>query len=131
MTCNRVIIIHHGKILASDTPENLMRKLHSGGVIEAEVRGPLAAVEAKLRTVAGVAGVTATADDEGIVTAILEPQPGVDPREAIFKAVAESGWGLRELCRNRTTLEDIFVQITHDEDEAEEDRRESRGSVLR
>jgi hypothetical protein len=38
---------------------------------------------------------------------------------------------LRELTRTRTTLEDIFVQITHEEDEAEEERREQRRSVLR
>src|SRR5206468_2872291 len=40
MTCNRVIIIHRGKILASDTPDNLVRTLNAGGLINVEVRGP-------------------------------------------------------------------------------------------
>ena len=40
MTCNRVIIIHHGRILASDTPESLTKTLNAGGLIQVEVRGP-------------------------------------------------------------------------------------------
>jgi len=131
MTCNRVIIIHHGKILASDAPANLVKKLHAGGVIVAEVRAPGPDVEAKLRSLEGVAEVRTTALENGFVQATVEPKPGADPREKIFQAAVASGWLLRELSRSRTTLEDIFVQVTREEDEAEEDRREARGSVLR
>src|SRR6266481_2100353 len=59
MTCNRVIIIHHGKILASDTPENLVKTIHAGGLIQVEVRGPGSEVQAKLRTVANVESISA------------------------------------------------------------------------
>jgi len=60
------------------------------------------------------------------VRVTIQPKAGADPREAIFKVVAANGWTLRELSRTRTTLEDIFVQITSEEDEAEEERREQR-----
>jgi len=126
MTCNRVIIIHKGRILASDTPENLVKTLHAGGVIHVEVRGPAEEIVARLRDVAGVAGVTTGAGTDDFVRVTVEPQAGTDPREGIFQTVVARGWTLRELVRQRTSLEDIFVQVMHEEDEAEEERRESR-----
>ena len=131
MTCNRVIIIHHGRILASDTPENLMKTLNAGGLIRVEVRGPSADVQAKLQSTEGVESVTVTDVEDGFVRVLVQPKAGFDPREVIDQAVNSSGWTLRELSRARTTLEDIFVQITREEDEAEEERQEQRRSPLR
>jgi ABC-2 type transport system ATP-binding protein len=131
MTCNRVIIIHHGKILASDTPENLTRTLHAGGFIHVEIRAPAAELEVKLQTLDGVESLATKPGADDYVRVTVQPKAGIDPREAIFNLVAGNGWTLRELSRTRTTLEDIFVQVTREEDEAEEDRREGRRSVLR
>ena len=131
MTCDRVIIIHHGRILASDTPENLMRTLNAGGLIQVEVRGPGSEVQAKLRAVEGVESIAAKVLEDGYVRVMLTPKSGTDPREKVYQTVAGNGWTLRELTRARTTLEDIFVQITREEDEAEEERRDQRRSVLR
>jgi len=131
MTCNRVIIIHRGKILASDTPENLRRLLRSGGVVTVEMRAPLAEAESVLPTLPGVASATVTAGDDGWIRATVEARAEADPREAIYQTAVRHGWTLRELTRSRTTLEDIFVQVTSEEDEAEEDRRDQRRSLLR
>jgi ABC-2 type transport system ATP-binding protein len=131
MTCNRVIIIHRGRILASDTPDSLTRKLNAGGVIQVEVRGPGSEVQAALRAVEGVESIEAKVLADGFVQVNLTPKPGADPREKVYQVVAARGWTLRELTRARTTLEDIFVQITHEDDEAEEERREQRRSVRR
>ncbi|HTS17222.1 MAG TPA: ATP-binding cassette domain-containing protein [Verrucomicrobiae bacterium] len=131
MTCNRVMIIHHGRILASDAPENLTKTLNAGGLIEVEIRGPGSDVQAKLRAIDGVESIQVKQLEDGCVRMILTPKAGADPREKIFQAVVSNGWTLRELTRSRTTLEDIFVQITREEDEAEEERREQRRSVLR
>ena len=126
MTCNRVVIIHRGKILASDTPDNLVKTLHAGGLVRVEVRAPGTEVQTKLRSVEGVESVEVEAGNDGFVRVTIQPKAGADPREAIFKVVTANGWTLRELSRTRTTLEDIFVQITREEDEAEEERREQR-----
>ena len=126
MTCNRVIIIHHGRILASDTPDNLVQTLHAGGLIHVEVRGPASEVESWLRAVDGVDSVEVAVGEDGWLQVSVQPRAGMDPREAIYKAIASGGWSLRELSKSRTTLEDIFVQITHEEDEAEEERQERR-----
>jgi ABC-2 type transport system ATP-binding protein len=126
-----VIIIHRGKVLASDAPENLMKTLHAGGVIRAELRGPAAEIQLVLPTIPGVASATVEAGEDALVQAIIEPQPGADPREAIFAAAVQHQWTLRELSRSRTSLEDIFVHVTREEDEAEEDRRDQKRSLLR
>ncbi len=131
MTCSRVIIIHRGKVLASDAPENLMKTLHAGGVIRAELRGPAAEIQLVLPTIPGVASATVEAGEDALVQATIEPQPGADPREAIFAAAVQHQWTLRELSRSRTSLEDIFVHVTREEDEAEEDRRDQKRSLLR
>jgi ABC-2 type transport system ATP-binding protein len=131
MTCNRVIILHHGKTLASDTPENLMRGLNAGGLIKVELAASHDEVRTRLMDVTGVASVTVEQVDAQFVRATVEPLPGFDPRDQIYWAASKSGWTLRELRRTRTTLEDVFVQITREEDEAEEERRESRRSMLR
>jgi ABC-2 type transport system ATP-binding protein len=131
MTCNRVLIIHRGKILASDSPEALVRTMRAGGAIHVEARGPREEVEAGLRAVPGVRAVNVEPGEDNYLSLTVEAEAGQDPRERIFQAAAARGWTLRELSRKRTTLEDIFVQITRDEDEAEEERREQRRSVLR
>src|SRR5437867_18078 len=76
MTCNRVIIIHRGKILASDTPANLMKTLHSGGLIQVEVRGPRDEVEAKVRGLDGVQSISVEPGEDDYVRLLVEPKAG-------------------------------------------------------
>lgn len=113
MTCSRVIIINRGKILRSETMANLV---HGVGTIRVEVRGPVTEVPTILGAVPGVAAVQTTAGADGWVGLSITPKAGADPREAIFHAVAGQRWVLRELSQQRTTLEDIFVQVTRAED---------------
>src|SRR5437867_10091954 len=76
MTCNRVIIIHRGRILASDTPGNLMKTLHSGGLIHVEVRGPRDEVEAKVRGLDGVQSISVEPGEDDYVRLLVEPKAG-------------------------------------------------------
>ena len=131
MTCNRVLIIHRGKILAADTPQNLTKTMVFGAVVQAEVRGPPEEVRQAIRDIPGVESLTTESTSYGTVRIQVQPEGGNDLREEIYEVVKRNGWVLRELSRNRTTLEDIFVQITREEDEAEEDRREQRKGGLR
>ena len=115
-TCDRVIIIHRGRVVALDTPANLNRRLRQRGQIVLDVRGPRAAVLAALRAEPGVLAVEgAAADDaEDAVVALVTTAPERDLREAIAAAVARHGWGLRELRPHTLTLEEIFLTLTAD-----------------
>jgi ABC-2 type transport system ATP-binding protein len=114
-TCDRVIIIHRGRVVALDTPANLNRRVRGRTQLVIEVRGPRDAVLAALRAEAGVLAVddASTADDA--VIAVVSSTPDRDLREALAAAVARHGWGLRELRPKTLTLEEIFLALTADD----------------
>ena len=112
MTCNRVIIINKGKIVASDTPENLTKLIEGGGTVRAEIRGDRAAIERELGALPGVKNVAIEAGTDGFVSATVFAPPRNDVRIHIYEKAAANNWTLRELSRVRQTLEDVFVSIT-------------------
>ncbi len=107
-TCDRVIIIHRGRVVALDTPANLRRRLRHVAQIVIEAVGPREAVLATLRAVPGVRSVEPQADD-GVVRALISTDPEHDAREALAAAIVTRGWGLREIRPRTLTLEDIFL----------------------
>ena len=114
MTCNRVIIIHKGKIQASDTPQNLLAQLRTAGGIRIEAQtGADNGVE-MLSKVSGVKDVSAETDG-GWSTFNLRVEANSDLREEVFRLAVERKWAVRELARRKATLEDVFVEITHNE----------------
>ncbi|MBM4086166.1 MAG: ATP-binding cassette domain-containing protein [Planctomycetes bacterium] len=117
MVCGRVIIINKGKIVAMDTPENLMNRLRGATTVSLEVRGPGQQIKECLETLDGVKKIVW--HDKGEISHYtLEAAKGVDPREEIFHRIAKNNWVLREMKREAMTLEDIFVQITTQEKSA-------------
>ncbi len=119
MTCNRMVIMYEGKILAADTPENLQRLMNSNGQIIAEIAAPSAALHECWAQMPEIEHFDVSASEGEYFRCALTPRNGVDVRPAIFALVTERGWPLRELTRSRHSLEDIYVQVTRpDEEEA-------------
>ena len=118
--CERIIIISHGKIVASDTAENLGKALAGTGRLSMRIKGTADAAQAALGAVAGVESVRVTGQSEATGTVDLEVDTGqADPREAIFYALAKTKlplFGMRSL---EVTLEEIFLQLTEDDSEQE------------
>ena len=112
MTCNRVIIINKGRIVASDTPENLTKLLEGGGTVRVELRGDRAAIERELAALPGVKNIAVEQADSDFLRATVYAPPRNDVRVHIFEKAVENGWKVRELSRVRQTLEDVFVSIT-------------------
>jgi ABC-2 type transport system ATP-binding protein len=111
-TCSRVIIINRGRIEASDTPENLVNQLRTSGLLRLEVKsGPEDPIP-HLAEVPGVREVRAVSDGEWRCFEI-RIEANSDPREQIFQLAVERKWVIRELSKERATLEDAFVEITH------------------
>jgi len=114
MTCNRVIIIDRGRIRASDSPQNLIRRLRRPGSVLLEAKAGDTAV-AKIAAVPGVKEVTASEDRDGWTTYTLATDPQTDVREAVHELVAKEGWKLRELASRTASLEDAFVDLLKEE----------------
>ena len=110
MTCDRVIILHEGKLLASGEMNELISK--SNLAVVAEIRAPLIDIK-------NWANEIALEDSEfieqknGYVRCRFSRTKNNDAREQIFATVNARGWELRELSRHTPSLEDLFVSLTN------------------
>ncbi len=109
--CSRVIIIHKGKIRASDTAENLIRNYRSIGELRLEARTADDGAPDALGRLAGVKDVAETKNGEWS-TFTLRLDANAAPGEQIVKLAAERKWSIRELHQKRATLEDVFAELT-------------------
>lgn len=110
--CDYIMIISGGKLVASDNPENLEKKIGGDGVTEIQVRATVEEVKEILSGVLGMGKVEFTDHKNGLVTAKIESSAGQDIREELFFAFAGKGVPLLELTRTKTTLEEIFLELT-------------------
>jgi gliding motility-associated transport system ATP-binding protein len=115
MTCSRVIIIHRGKIEASDTPENLLRQIRQAGGVTVEAQVGKDDGASELRKISGIRDVT-TEEAGDWKTFTLRVESGVDIRTEVYQLATARRWTLRELSLRRATLEDVFVEITHQDE---------------
>jgi ABC-2 type transport system ATP-binding protein len=119
MTCNRMLIMFEGKILASDTPDNLQRLVSGNGQVVAEIAAPLEELCNCWAQMAEVEHYDVSPSDGDFFRCALTPSNGSDLRPLIFAVARDRGWHLRELTRNRHSLEDIYVKITRPPEEEE------------
>ena len=114
MTCDRVVILHEGRLLASGALNDLMAKANA--TVTAEVQAPLPEVQQwAAELVLGQAEITGQPD--GYVRCQFAGAIDGSARERIFAAANERGWPLRELSRKAPSLEDLFVSITQEKEE--------------
>lgn len=111
MVCERVLIINKGRIVASDTADNLVGVMKGNLQIVVEVQGPADAVLAALKAVKGMVGVLHEPVGEwGRFTCSCDS--GTDIRTELFLLIAQNKWVLRELKVEKRNLEDVFVSMT-------------------
>ena len=120
MMCSRVLIMFNGKIMAADSPENLRQRMAGGSQIIAEIAPGPDNLQEIWSQMPGVEHFDVTLAEGEFVRCALTPRDGHDLRTAIFSLARERGWMLRELTRNRHTLEDIYVQVTKPDEEENE-----------
>jgi ABC-2 type transport system ATP-binding protein len=122
-TCDRVVIINKGRVVAVDTPENLTGRLEGVQSIYVQVdvdsQGPggFDAVSAAFRKIGGVSNVTVADQRQSLAGFEVECQRDHDIRRDLARAVVSNGWGLLELRPLRMSLEEIFLQLTTQEQE--------------
>jgi ABC-2 type transport system ATP-binding protein len=110
MTCGRVVIINKGRVVAEDTPDNLMHRLKGAATLRVEVRGDAGAAESALRAVPGVLAVRPPA--AGSDAFEVEADAGADVRAAVARAVIGAGVDLVGLGQAGMSLEEIFLHLT-------------------
>ena len=119
MTCDHVLILHEGRILASESPKKLQDQLNAHGRVTAEIDAPVEALREAWRDHPWVQQVEVVAVEGRFQRCTLTPGPGEDIRPMIYETARQRGWTLRELSRTRPTLEDVFVHLTRPKEEEE------------
>ena len=114
-TCQRVVIINKGRVVAEDSPENLTHRMHGAATVIVQTDGPPAEAEAALRNVQGVTGVRTDPQAAALPTFEVDSERGADVRRELAAAIVTRGWGLTELRPLRMSLEDIFLTVTTEE----------------
>lgn len=116
--CERVIIINKGKIVASDTPENLSKRLGDTGQLSMRIAGPEKQVLRVIRDISGVRNVEFQGVKEpSTVDIIVEAENEVDIRRPLFYALSRAEYPILQMKSLDLTLEDIFLQVTTQEKE--------------
>jgi ABC-2 type transport system ATP-binding protein len=115
-TCQKVIIINKGKLVATDTVQNLQSRARGAEIMQVEVAGrngnlEPSAVQARIQRISGVSRVALKNTRDSRSTFEVESQKGF-VRGDLARAVVEAGWDLNELRPTAMSLEEIFLQLT-------------------
>ncbi|MGN0359557.1 MAG: ATP-binding cassette domain-containing protein, partial [Hominisplanchenecus sp.] len=114
--CDYILIISHGKLVASDTPENLAKLMEGENTLELTVKGSAEKTKQVLDTVPGIRECRVKkSEEENAVDVILHTEGDTDVREAIFYALAQNECPILRMQSVHVSLEDIFLELTSDD----------------
>ena len=117
--CDYVLIISHGKLVASDTPDNLERLAAGSNSLLMKVKGEKDTIRKNLETIEGVTGVEMSCDtDEELWKTKISIEENVDIREKVFYAMVKADCPIYEMQVKRVSLEDVFLELTEGEKKA-------------
>ncbi|MBP6715600.1 MAG: ABC transporter ATP-binding protein [Acidobacteria bacterium] len=114
-TCQRVVIINKGKVVAIDTPDNLTRQLRGASSLYVQVDVTGGDATATLTGLPGVTKVGIADRHDSLVGYEIHTEQQRDVRRDVARAIVDRGWGLLEMRPMRMSLEDIFLQLTTQE----------------
>jgi len=117
MTCTRVLILHQGRIPVADTPENLRATIFQGGMVLAEIAASPDELRNRFEEIEQIEHFDVSPIEGDYYRCALTPRDGVDLRPLIYEEAFRNQWRMRELTRERHTLEDIFVRVTRSHEE--------------
>ena len=116
-SCERVIIISRGRVVATDTVANLTGRLRGSEAIAVEIESgagkpTVSEAQQRLEQVSGVSRVVAKEPRDGHLRYMVESLQGRQIRADLARAVVNAGWNLNELAPVGSSLEEIFLQLT-------------------
>ena len=115
--CDRVVILHRGRVLSADTPARLAARLRPASRVDVEAAAPADALAAALVAVPGVRRVDLVTQANGHARCRVELEPGRDARAELAACVTGSGWGLLALAPVEVSLEEAFLALVAGEGE--------------
>ncbi len=113
--CDHIMIIAHGRLVASDSPEGLQRLMTGALELQLTVKGDQERLKTALEAVGEIESMEMeTAPETGMAKAKIVFKEGADARETVFYALAEAKLPVMEMVPTQKSLEDIFLELTED-----------------
>ena len=110
--CDRVLMIHHGRILANDTPDRLTRGLRAASVVQVELQAKGDDVTSKIEALPNVRKAAQDGEENGWRLITVRVEANQDVREPLMDLALKEGWKIRELHRQLPSLEDVFIELS-------------------
>ena len=114
-TCKRIIIIKDGKIVGTGTPEELAAQAQGEEIVYITIHGPQEQIQQQLDKLENSQEYRLLGSEDGGHRFEIKSQKGTDLRKALFQLVVDNQWSLTELQKTQITLEDVFKQLTTEE----------------
>lgn len=116
--CDKVMIINKGRLLVSDTPENLSKRMSSSDGIILSIKGEQQKVSSILHDIKGVSDITfEQTKEEGMIHCTVLGNNTSEVKEEIFYALADAKCPIYEMKNNTMSLEDVFLEVTKETDQ--------------
>lgn len=128
--CDKIMIINKGKLIVSDTPENLSTHLEGANKIHLLVKGTKDKISKVLETIKGIDKVDyQTVDEAELIDVDIQTKEAIDIREELFYAMVEAGCPIYGLERKVMSLEDIFLELTDNNIKTEKKKKSLFGQM--
>ena len=129
--CDYVLIISHGKLVASDTPENLGKLAAGSNNLNLLVKGQKDTIRAALESVESVKEVTVKKDtkstEEGVYSVTVGTEENTDVREKVFYSMVNADCPILEMQSKKVSLEEIFLELTESEKKDKNPEKKNSG----
>ena len=113
--CDHIMIIAHGKLVASDSPENLQKLMSGSMELDLEVKGSIAAVKSALQEISQIDRIEENTEaSKNVAKMKVISKENADIREQVFYALADAKLPILEMTHAEKSLEDIFLELTED-----------------
>ena len=125
--CRQIMILSRGRLVASDTPDNLEKLFAGTATLELTIKGGEEAVRAALAPFAEK--LTCQPEEEGRLRVCLESQPSDELSERVFYACAGANLPILRMDQKKASLEDVFLELTAADPEQTEELTELKGEI--
>lgn len=120
--CDRIVVINHGKIVANDTEENILTAFEGEKKLFLTVEGAgRDAIRSALERLPGVKSVSFSRERKGSLDVEITAQKDRDIRKDVFDTAAGNGWTILEMRSSKLTLEEIFIRLTENGTQVQEE----------
>ncbi len=122
--CDHVLIIAHGKLVASDTPENLSKFMLGSNILELTVKGNKTMIGEMVKALPGISEVEVhDSNEQDCVNVTVKSPKEVDVREELFYKLSDAKCPIMMMKSSNMSLEDVFLELTTDAAPARQEKK--------